>query len=83
MAHHVIEVPVLSEALRFAPLSPVARGGDLVFAVVNEVYREFFHAPLPTRTFVSVASWPAEFDGEVDCVAHAPLAASRGHGVGA
>lgn len=122
-----VSVPVLSEALGFAPLSLARRAGDWLyvsgmppfstetgkivlgdirtqteaclaaldacltaagatrdhvvntriycansawFGAINEIYGAFFHAPYPTRTFVPVASWPAEFDLEIDCVAY-------------
>lgn len=36
---------------------------------INQVYARFFpHAP-PSRTFVPVASWPMEFDLEIECIA--------------
>lgn len=40
------------------------------YTAINEEYRTFFEAPFPTRTFVPVASWPAPFDLEIDCVAY-------------
>lgn len=39
------------------------------FRAVNEVYVKYFKAPFPTRTFVTVASWPMEFDIEIECMA--------------
>jgi 2-iminobutanoate/2-iminopropanoate deaminase len=129
MPKTTINVPVLSEAMRFAPLSLAARAGDYVyisgmppfsaetgelvrgdirtqtaevlrsldaclsaagatradvvnvriycansawFNVINELYAEYFGSDFPTRTFVPVASWPAEFDIEIDCIAYAP-----------
>ena len=39
------------------------------FPTVNEIYREYFGAQPPARTFVTVASWPLEFDVEIECVA--------------
>ncbi len=39
------------------------------FRIVNEVYMKYFKAPFPTRTFVTVASWPMEFDIEIECMA--------------
>jgi 2-iminobutanoate/2-iminopropanoate deaminase len=40
------------------------------FSVVNEVYGRYFEqtAP-PARTFVTVGSWPWEFDIEIECIA--------------
>jgi 2-iminobutanoate/2-iminopropanoate deaminase len=127
MPGHPIEVPVLSDALAFAPLSLAQRAGDFVyvsgmppfscstgqlvpgdirtqteacllaldacleaagatrddvvnvriycanvawFSAINQVYAEHFGPVYPSRTFVPVASWPAEFDIEIDCVAY-------------
>lgn len=39
------------------------------FRIVNEVYMKYFGDHHPTRTFVTVASWPMEFDIEIECVA--------------
>lgn len=39
------------------------------FKTINEIYARFFTANPPARTFVTVASWPMEFDIEVECVA--------------
>lgn len=39
------------------------------FRAVNEVYVQYFGAHKPTRTFVTVASWPMEFDIEIECQA--------------
>ena len=40
------------------------------FAQVNEVYRTYFPADAPpTRTFVTVGSWPGPFDIEIACIA--------------
>lgn len=39
------------------------------FSTVNEIYRQFFKRDYPARTFVTVGSWPLEFDIEVECVA--------------
>ena len=36
---------------------------------INEVYKEFFKSNFPARTFVPVASWPMEFDVEIECMA--------------
>jgi reactive intermediate/imine deaminase len=126
MPKQIIQVPILSEAMSFAPLSLAVRAGDYLyisgmppfscetgelvhgdirvqmaealrsldaclvaggatradvvnvriycansawFTVINEVYAAFFGSEFPTRTFVPVASWPAEFDLEIDCVA--------------
>lgn len=39
------------------------------FKAVNEVYVKYFKDHHPTRTFVTVASWPMEFDIEIECTA--------------
>lgn len=39
------------------------------FKTVNEIYREYFPKDPPARTFVPMASWPLEFDIEIECVA--------------
>ncbi len=39
------------------------------FRVVNEVYARFFPHEPPARTFVAMASWPMEFDIEIECIA--------------
>ncbi|MDK3018757.1 Rid family detoxifying hydrolase [Pseudodonghicola flavimaris] len=39
------------------------------FRIVNEVYMKYFGDHKPTRTFVTVASWPMEFDIEIECMA--------------
>lgn len=39
------------------------------FRAINEVYARYFKAPYPTRTFVTVGSWPMEFDVEIECMA--------------
>ena len=40
------------------------------FNKVNEIYRTYFPADAPpTRTFVTVGSWPGEFDVEIACIA--------------
>lgn len=39
------------------------------FRAVNEVYIQYFKDHHPTRTFVTVASWPMEFDIEIECMA--------------
>lgn len=40
-----------------------------MFFAINEVYKEFFKSNFPVRTFVPVASWPMEFDVEIECMA--------------
>jgi enamine deaminase RidA (YjgF/YER057c/UK114 family) len=128
MKREIIEVPVLSEALRKhgLPLSLVTRGAGLVFVsgtppldlasgalvkgdiesqaeaslkalkhclaaagagpedilmvriyaanagfygAINRVYQRHFPMNPPARTFVPVASWPMEFDLEIEAVA--------------
>jgi 2-iminobutanoate/2-iminopropanoate deaminase len=39
------------------------------FKTVNEIYRGYFPNDPPSRTFVAMASWPLEFDIEIECVA--------------
>ena len=39
------------------------------FPTVNQVYAEYFPTDPPARTFVTVGSWPMEFDIEIECVA--------------
>ena len=39
------------------------------FKTVNDIYRTYFPNDPPERTFVAVASWPLEFDIEIECVA--------------
>ena len=39
------------------------------FGLINEIYKEYFPAQFPARTFVTVGSWPARFDVEIECVA--------------
>ncbi|MSQ70170.1 MAG: RidA family protein [Betaproteobacteria bacterium] len=39
------------------------------FGTVNEIYKQYFKTNQPARTFVTVGSWPMEFDIEVECIA--------------
>jgi 2-iminobutanoate/2-iminopropanoate deaminase len=39
------------------------------YAAINRVYAGFFAKDPPARSFVPVASWPMEFDIEIECVA--------------
>ena len=39
------------------------------YAAINGVYAKHFPKDPPSRTFVPVASWPMEFDIEIECVA--------------
>ncbi len=39
------------------------------FGLINEIYREYFPDNFPARSFVTVGSWPAPFDVEIECVA--------------
>ena len=39
------------------------------YATINGVYARYFPANPPARTFVTVGSWPREFDIEIECVA--------------
>ncbi len=39
------------------------------YSTINRVYAKFFPYTPPSRTFVPVASWPMEFDIEIECTA--------------
>ena len=39
------------------------------FSTINKVYARVFSDDPPARTFVTVGSWPMEFDIEIECVA--------------
>jgi reactive intermediate/imine deaminase len=39
------------------------------YATINRAYARYFPVDPPARTFVAVASWPMEFDIEIECVA--------------
>jgi reactive intermediate/imine deaminase len=39
------------------------------FSTINKVYARYFGDQPPARTFVTVGSWPMEFDIEIECVA--------------
>ncbi|OBQ69908.1 RidA family protein [Mesorhizobium erdmanii] len=39
------------------------------YGAINRVYARYFPENPPSRTFVPVASWPMEFDLEIECVA--------------
>ena len=39
------------------------------FPQINEVYKTYFAKDPPSRTFVTVGSWPMPFDIEIECVA--------------
>jgi len=39
------------------------------FPTVNTIYGRYFPQDPPARTFVTVGSWPWEFDIEVECIA--------------
>lgn len=39
------------------------------YGAINRVYARHFPDNPPARTFVPVASWPMEFDLEIECVA--------------
>ena len=39
------------------------------FTDVNEIYRQYFPQEPPTRTFVTVGSWPGKFDIEIEAIA--------------
>jgi 2-iminobutanoate/2-iminopropanoate deaminase len=39
------------------------------YGAINRIYAKHFPENPPARTFVPVASWPMEFDIEIDCTA--------------
>jgi 2-iminobutanoate/2-iminopropanoate deaminase len=39
------------------------------YSTINAVYARYFPENPPARTFVTVASWPMEFDIEIECTA--------------
>ena len=39
------------------------------YSTINAVYARYFSENPPARTFVTVASWPMEFDIEIECTA--------------
>ena len=39
------------------------------YATINRAYARYFPVDPPARTFVAVASWPMEFDIEIECIA--------------
>ena len=39
------------------------------FGTFNQIYERYFPVSPPARIFLTVPSWPGEFDVEVDCVA--------------
>ena len=39
------------------------------FNDINEIYRQYFPQDAPTRTFVTVGSWPNKFDIEIEAIA--------------
>jgi reactive intermediate/imine deaminase len=39
------------------------------YGTINKVYARYFAKDPPARTFVTVASWPMEFDIEIECIA--------------
>lgn len=39
------------------------------FSDINEIYRQYFPQDPPTRTFVTVGSWPGKFDIEIEAIA--------------
>jgi 2-iminobutanoate/2-iminopropanoate deaminase len=39
------------------------------YGTINKAYARYFSTNAPARTFVAVASWPMEFDIEIECVA--------------
>jgi 2-iminobutanoate/2-iminopropanoate deaminase len=39
------------------------------FDQINKIYQTYFPKAPPARTFVTVGSWPAAFDVEMECIA--------------
>jgi enamine deaminase RidA (YjgF/YER057c/UK114 family) len=39
------------------------------FNRVNEIYARYFPHNPPARSFVTIGSWPWEFDIEIECIA--------------
>ena len=39
------------------------------YGTINKIYARYFPNQPPARTFVTVASWPMEFDIEIECTA--------------
>jgi 2-iminobutanoate/2-iminopropanoate deaminase len=39
------------------------------YGTINKVYARYFPKQPPARTFIAVASWPMEFDIEIECTA--------------
>jgi 2-iminobutanoate/2-iminopropanoate deaminase len=39
------------------------------YGTINRIYAQYFPKNPPARTFVTVASWPMEFDIEIECTA--------------
>jgi 2-iminobutanoate/2-iminopropanoate deaminase len=39
------------------------------FKTINDIYRDYFPSDPPARSFVTVGSWPMEFDVEVEAIA--------------
>lgn len=39
------------------------------YAAINRIYARYFPENPPCRTFVPIASWPMEFDIEIECTA--------------
>lgn len=39
------------------------------YGTINKIYSRYFPQQPPARTFVTVGSWPMEFDIEIECTA--------------
>lgn len=39
------------------------------YSEINEVYKEYFKPPYPSRSVITVGSWPMPFDIEIECIA--------------
>jgi len=39
------------------------------YGTINRIYGRYFSKQPPARTFVTVGSWPMEFDIEIECIA--------------
>ena len=39
------------------------------YSTINTIYARYFQSNPPARTFITVGSWPREFDIEIECIA--------------
>src|SRR5262252_8727186 len=64
------DIEVQTDAsLKAVKLCLETAGSSLEQALMVRVYARYFPKDPPSRTFVPVASWPMEFDIEIDCTA--------------